>query len=328
MNLLFNLFVFTLLSFLIGKPIIPFGDEQSVLLVNINDKGKNYTYYDLDKSGLDYSDIGDFSSKDSVRIKFYIREVVAEGKKEKQNFKVDLVLNNKTKTLHYKDKANSKHSLKNRPGWSVTEPGIWFVDILYSDLEKLLFSKAKKSKDKLIIRSVVKKINRKKMVPRTLSTINKENRYRMDTRVGKGPKEDTSNSYRTTYWYRLSNNSDELQFEAEGPTSIRIFSRISNPAQNSKNNEYSIFVKEDGLDIGTFYFSTELSSQSYLSSTQEKVSKWRTCWINVPKGKHYYTVRKGIFSSREFEFEANAIQSGAYNMDNPIYIRVKRYDEK
>ena len=110
-------------------------------------------------------------------------------------------------------------------------------------------------------------------------------------------------------------------------SSIRIFSRIANPSHNSKNNDYSLFIKEDGLDIGTFYFTTELSSLSNLQATGEKISKWRTCWINVPKGKHYYTVRKGAFPNRELEFEAN-LQDDTYNTGNPIYIRVKRYDER
>ena len=47
MNLLFNLFVFTLLSFLIGKPIIPLGDEQSILLV----LGDYYIFGELNANG-------------------------------------------------------------------------------------------------------------------------------------------------------------------------------------------------------------------------------------------------------------------------------------
>ena len=321
MNLLFKLSVFTLLSLLIGKPIIPSGDEQSVLLVNVNDKGKNYTYYDLDKSGLDYSDIRGFSDKDSIRIKFYIREVVSEDKKGKQNFKIDLILNNKTKSLSYKNKNNSKHSLKNRPGWSVTEPGIWFVDILYSDIEKLSLNKSKRSGDILIVRSVVEKINRQKFISRTVETINSEKKYKIDTRSQRTGK------LLPRKWYQLVDNSDELQFEVVGPTSIRIFSRIGNPDHDSRGNDYSLFVKEDGLDIGTFYFNTELSSISNLHDTGEKISKWRSCWINVPKGKHYYTIRKGTFPIKELQFQAN-IDDYIYNTDNPIYIRVKRYDQE
>jgi hypothetical protein len=44
-------------------------------------------------------------------------------------------------------------------------------------------------------------------------------------------------------------------------------------------------------------------------------------------GKHYYTVKRGIYPSTELEFEAN-LQDDTYNTGNPIYIRVKRYDER
>ena len=46
MNLLFRLFIFGLLPLLIAKPINPDGKETSVLLENINNKGKNYKYYE------------------------------------------------------------------------------------------------------------------------------------------------------------------------------------------------------------------------------------------------------------------------------------------
>ena len=46
----------------------------------------------------------------------------------------------------------------------------------------------------------------------------------------------------------------------------------------------------------------------------------------MPKGKHYYTVSKGISSLKDPEFQAN-LQDEIYNADNPIFIRVKRYDK-
>jgi hypothetical protein len=319
MNLLFRLFIFGLLPLLIAKPINPDGKETSVLLENINNKGKNYKYYEIDKTGLQYSQMGEFSEEDSIRIKFYIREIISKDKKQKQSFKFDLTLNGQTKKLSYRNKGNSKHSLKDRPGWSVTEPGIWFVDVMYSEIKTLSISRI--SKDKLIVRSVVKKINRQKFIPRIIETINVEEKYKIDT------KSEKNGSLLSRQWYKLSEDSDELQFEVVGPTSIRIFSRIANPSHNSKNNDYSLFIKEDGLDIGTFYFTTELSFLSNLQVTGEKISKWRTCWINVPMGKHYYTVKRGIYPSTELEFEAN-LQDDTYNTGNPIYIRVKRYDER
>ena len=63
MNLLFRLFIFILISLLIAKPINPDGKETSVLLENINNNGKNYKYYEIDKTGLQYSQIGEYSKE-------------------------------------------------------------------------------------------------------------------------------------------------------------------------------------------------------------------------------------------------------------------------
>lgn len=318
MSLLYKLLIFTLFTLLIARPINPSNKETSVLITNLDKKGKNYKYYELDKSGLEYSELGSFSDRDSVRVKFYIREIIAKDKDNKQKFKVDLEINSETKRLSYRNKKKSKYSLKDRPGWSVTDPGIWYSDIMYSEFKNLSINKV--SSEKLIVRTVVEKIDRSDLTARTIETINDEKKYKIDTKIQK------SGKLISRKWYKIVENSDKLKFEVVGPTSIRVFSRVGNPSHNSSANNYSLFIKEDGLDIGTFYFTTELSSLSNLHDTGDKVSKWRTCWINVPKGKHYYTVSKGISSLKEPEFQAN-LQDEIYNADNPIFIRVKRYDE-
>ena len=61
---------------------------------------------------------------------------------------------------------------KNRPGWATTDAGIWFLDVKYSDFKNLRINR--KSNEKLIIRTVVDKIDRSKLVSRTISTINSQ----------------------------------------------------------------------------------------------------------------------------------------------------------
>ena len=113
---------------------------------------------------------------------------------------------------------------------------------------------------------------------------------------------------KSSYWYKLNEKSNELQFEAIGPTSIRVFTRLGQPVINDENS-YTLFIKEDGLDIGTYFFKSEISAISLIKTSGEKVGKWRTCWINVPNGKHYYTIKNGGMSN------------------NPIYIKVKQYEK-
>ena len=58
---------------------------------------------------------------------------------------------------------------------------------------------------------------------------------------------------------------------------------------NELNDDYLIYVKEDGFDLGTFYFTTEISDKSIVSNSNESVSKWRSTWLSVPEGNHYYS---------------------------------------
>ena len=318
MSLLYKFLIFGLFTLLIAKPINPSGKESQVLITNLDKKSKNYKYHELDKSGLHYNKLGDFSDDDSIRVKFYIREVIAKDEKDKQKFKISLEINGDSKKLSYSNKKKSKYSLRSRPGWAVSDPGFWYADIRYDEFKVLSIYRV--SKENLIVRTVAEKIDRSNYIARTLETINDEKKYKIDTRSSKTGK------VVSRKWYKIIESSDKLKFEVVGPTSIRVFSRIGSPSHNSSSNDYSLFIKEDGLDIGTFYFSTELSSLSNLHDTGNKISKWRTCWINVPKGKHYYTISKGISLFNEPEFQAN-LQDEIYSSDNPIFIRVKRYDE-
>ena len=329
MNLLYKIFIFLFFSTLFSKPLVP-SDANKDGSVLIKNKNKSYRYYELDKTGLDYSDLDGFSNEDSIRIKLFIRQVIAEKNNKEQNFGVKLVINNnETKEVLFTDKSNSLRKISDRPGSTCTDAGIWFIDIMYKDFQSLSIKEIKGKalrkflNDDLIVRAQVNKISRVKSTPRTIHTINLENKYKIDTfNTDSGDNQ----SLISRDWYRLKNNQDELQFEVVGPTSIRIFSRIGFPSASS-NNEYHIFVKENGLDIGTFYFTTELSSMSNLAKTGDKVSKWRTCWINVPKGKHYYTIRKGVTSNFPTIYETNHTNSVEDSKSNPIYIRVKRYDK-
>ena len=85
MILLYKFFILTFFALLFAKPIDPVGSEKSVLISNSKKKSKNYKYYELDKSGLEFTDLGSFSNDDSLRIKLYIREVIAKEKKKNKN---------------------------------------------------------------------------------------------------------------------------------------------------------------------------------------------------------------------------------------------------
>ena len=115
----------------------------------------------------------------------------------------------------------------------------------------------------------------------------------------------------TTYWYPIS-GSKQLQYEISGPTSFRMFSRIEFGNTESKQ-DYYIRIREDGYDLGSYYLKTELSDKSFISKTRNSVGKWRSIWINVPEGKHHYTITLPAIND---------------NQNKSIFIRCKKWQEE
>ncbi len=295
MSLLNKFLILFCISFIFTKTLIP---DNGTAVILEKDK-KEYIYYQSNKDGLYYTNLGDkYSKDDSIRVKFFIRSIIPSESKGKQNFKIQLELNDKSSKVLKYIKSRSKLNIKGKYGRTPTQSGIWFVDMLANDFKKIRISGNKN----IIVRSQINEINRDKYSSIGLSSINKESKYIIDTKRKGGES-------KASYWYKLSSKNNEYQFEAEGPTSIRIFTRLGSPSINLDENNYTLFVKEDGLDIGTYFFNSDASSISNLRTSKQKIGKWKTCWINVPKGKHYYTIRRGDLVSK------------------PIYLKVKQYDK-
>ena len=167
------------LSFVFSKAFIP--DNGSSFIIQKDEK--EYIYYQFKKEGLHYTNLGDeYSKGDSVRIKFLIRLITPSESKGKQDFKIKLELNNKSpRSLRY-IKPKSKLNIKGRPGWSLTQYGVWFIDILPEDLKKIKISGDKK----VIVRAQIDKINREKYSSyKSLNSINKETKFIIDTKQDK-----------------------------------------------------------------------------------------------------------------------------------------------
>ena len=104
----------------------------------------------------------------------------------------------------------------------------------------------------------------------------------------------------------------QLQYEIKGPASIKIFTRVEFDNGNPKD-DYYMQIREDGYDLGTYYFNTEKSEISSVPKTGNIVGKWRSVWLNIPKGKHYYT------------FTLPNIEG---NLEKTVYIRLKEWQEE
>ena len=114
-----------------------------------------------------------------------------------------------------------------------------------------------------------------------------------------------------TKWYVL-NPENQQQFEIRGPAKVRAFSRLGYVGKNI-TDYYYIFVREDGIDLGSYYFRTEKSTESSVVDSKHPVGKWRSLWLNIPAGKHYYTF---------------SLPSMEANQDKTIFIRLKEWKEE
>ena len=90
-------------------------------------------------------------------------------------------------------------------------------------------------------------------------------------------------------YYSLSNkNLNNIFFNVDGPSVIKITSRISFD-QNDKNGYYHFKIRENNKLISNHHmFSSVSKGTKVLNNDDLKVGKYRTTYITVPDGNHKY----------------------------------------
>ena len=82
-----------------------------------------------------------------------------------------------------------------------------------------------------------------------------------------------------------------LQVEVNGPKTLRILSRLVFEPQMGDEESYRIRVKSSSKVFGTYFMSTEQSSSAVIVGLPDKVpGKWRTCEVDIPKGKQVISI--------------------------------------
>ena len=276
-------------------------EEENKIKLKI--KGKGRTYYELDKNGLNYKGVGKkFEMGDSIRIGIYSRSIKAQTGKKIRNYGFTVQIDNgKPQKLKYK-KYGSNVTSVDRPGWNYTQSGVWYVYLPVK--EKGYKIKVEPLKGNPVVYVRVSSRELKKQGNRVLlNTVNQQDRWRIETPTKKGIK--------TRHWYPLKKDK-QLQYEINGPASVKVYTRVEFDNGNPKD-DYYMRIREDGYDLGTYYFSTEKSEESSVPKTGSTVGKWRSVWLNIPKGKHYYT------------FTLPNIDD---NLEKTVYIRSKEWQEE
>ena len=270
--------------------------------ITLKIKGKERIYYELDDNGLLYNNIGkQFNAEDSLQIGIYTRTIKAPSGKKSRNYGLKIQIDNDPPfELRYK-KNGSKVTSPDRPGWNYTKSGIWYIYIPNKSAGSKIKILPMKGNPVVYVRLTSSKIDNNGKAGKIITTVNYQNRVSIKN----------SKINKATKWY-VVNSSNQQQFEIEGPTKIRVFSRLQLD-NNKLRDSYYIFLRENGIDLGTYYFQTEKSTESIIVDSNYPVSKWRSLWINVPKGKHYYT-----FFNPQIDT----------NKEKTIFLRLKQWEEQ
>ena len=296
--------LFLYLAILNAKVHAPIGSEENIKLTI---HGKELTYYELDNE-LIYDDIGkQYDIGDSIQVSIYSRTIMASPGKKNKKYGFRVTINdNEPLQLKYKKEGSDVTSLE-RPGWTYSTSGIWHLHLPIQENGYKIKIEPLDRKPVVYMRLTSHSIKKKGRFTGIIKTVNHQNRIKIETkRTG-----DQTKGTITTLWYSL-NERNQQQFKINGPATVRIFSRILFDG-NQLMGDYYILVKEDGVDIGTYYFQTEKSTESSVLDSKETVSKWRSLWLNIPDGKHYYTF---------------SLTNLAENQGNTVFIRLKEWTEE
>ncbi len=281
----------------------PRGEEDKIKL---SISGKERTYYELNDDGLLYKGVGkQFELGDSIRIGIHSRTIKAPTGKKRRNYGFSIQIDEKTpEKLQYK-KSGSKVTSADRPGWNYTESGVWYVYLPVKKQGYKIKVQPLKGNPVVYLRITSNVLIKEGKFSDGLRTVNRQDRWRIETR-----KDPISNiDITTTYWYPLLGD-EKQQYEILGPASVRIFTRVQFE-NGDKEQNYYIRIREDGYDLGIYYFNSEISDMSYVAKTQKPVGKWRSVWLSIPKGRHYYT------------FTLPNIDD---NQDKSVFIRIKEWE--
>ena len=249
------------------KPTIG-GEEKEIL--KIADKRRMYTI--MREDPLVYQVNG------PARIELITRYPSPEKSKKSQPFSYQLVVDNEEPIkINHRYKLQKSIRSVQHPSHYYTYSGNYFINIKDGD-HTLTMSANADQKYPVLLRVIKKGFktslnNMHELQPMVFQT----NR----TVVVSG--KDIS-------YYDL-NHGRPLQLEMEGPKILRILSRLLFESQMGELESYRIRVKSGRKVLGTYYMSTERSSDSTVEGQSDKVpGKWRTCEVTIPEGKHVISV--------------------------------------
>ena len=267
-RILFLLFTgYSALTAELLKPTIG-GEEKEILKI----AGKRRIYTIMRDDSLIYQING------PARIELITRYPSPEKSKKSQPFSYQLVIDNEDPiTINHRYKLHKSIRSVQHPSHYYTYSGNYYINIKDGD-HTLTMSTNADQKYPVLLRVIKKRFK---------TSLNKINELQpmvfQANRTVEVSGKDIS-YYELTY-------GRPLQLNLDGPKTLRILSRLLFDSEMGAEESFRIRVKSGRKVLGTYYMSTERSSDSRVKDQPDKVpGKWRTCDVTIPAGKRVISV--------------------------------------
>ena len=267
-RILFLLFTgYSALSAELLKPTIG-GEEKEIL--KIADKRRMYTI--MREDPLIYQVNG------PARIELITRYPSPEKSKKSQPFSYQLVVDGEEPIkINHRYKLQKSIRSVQHPSHYYTYSGNYFINIEEGD-HILTMSGNADQKYPVLLRVIKKGFK-----------ISLSNMHELQPMVFQANRTVEVSGKDISYYELIHGR--PLQLNIDGPKTLRILSRLLFDSEMGAEESFRIRVKTGRKVLGTYYMSTERSSDSMVKDQPDKVpGKWRTCEVTIPAGKHVISV--------------------------------------
>ena len=249
------------------KPTIG-GEEKEILKI----AGKRRIYTIMRDDSLIYQING------PARIELITRYPSPEKSKKSQPFSYQLVIDNEDPiTINHRYKLHKSIRSVQHPSHYYTYSGNYYINIKDGD-HTLTMSTNADQKYPVLLRVIKKRFK---------TSLNKINE--LQPMVFQANRTVEVSGKDISYYELIYGR--PLQLNLDGPKTLRILSRLLFDSEMGAEESFRIRVKSGRKVLGTYYMSTERSSDSRVKDQPDKVpGKWRTCDVTIPAGKRVISV--------------------------------------
>ena len=267
-RILFLLFTgYSALTAELLKPTIG-GEEKEILKI----AGKRRIYTIMRDDSLIYQVNG------PARIELITRYPSPEKSEKSHPFSYQLVVDNEEPIkINHRYKLRKSIRSVQHPSHYYTYSGNYFINIKDGD-HTLTMSTDTEQKYPVLLRVIKKGFN---------TSLNKVNE--LQPMVFQANRTVEVSGKDISYYELIYGR--PLQLNLDGPKTLRILSRLLFDSEMGMEESFRIRVKSGRKVLGTYYISTERSSDSRVNDQPDKVpGKWRTCEVTIPTGKQVISV--------------------------------------